>query len=347
MTRSWPEGRSSLRAPLSSLAVALIATVATVAAPAPAAAAGSTASPGTVRLMAVGDVMLAGSIGRRIVRDGPAAPWLDVAADFAAADLVVANLECTISVRGTPWPKRHRFRAPLRAADSLATAGIDIVGLANNHSLDYGVAAFTDTLQLLDERGIGHVGGGRDRARARAPVVVERNGLRVAFLGYILPNSGPEPWYPPQWNATQSRPGLAVGTPDTVTSDVAHVRASVDAVVVLFHGGLEHRAGQSDQVREFTSAAVRAGAALVIGHHPYVLQGYHSEGSSLIAYSLGRFVSDRLPGPSRDSAILDVTLSAAGVSSFSWIPIVIEGGFPRPAVGAEIERIMGRLKELP
>jgi len=332
--------------PRHSLALAVIATVATFATPA-LAAPGTTASPGTVRLMAVGDLMLARSIGARIVRDGPAAPWLNVSADFATADLVVANLECTISVRGTPWPKRHRFRAPLRAADSLVTAGIDIVGVANNHALDYGVTAFKDTLQLLDQRGIGHVGGGRDRAAARRPVIVLRNGLRIAFLGYILPNYGPKLWYPAEWDATQSRPGLAVGTPDTVTADVTDVRASVDVVVVLFHGGLEHRAGQSDQVLDFTRAAVAAGAALVIGHHPYVLQGYHREGSSLIAYSLARFVSDRLTDLSRDSAILNVTLSAAGVSSFSWIPIVIDGGFPRRAIGAEIPRVMARLKPLP
>lgn len=329
-----------------SLALALLAAAATVAVPAPAAAADPAEPSSTLRLMAVGDLMLAGGIGRRIVRDGPGAPWLDVAAYFGSADLVVGNLECTISVRGTPWPKRNRFRAPLAAADSLATAGIDLVGLANNHSLDYGAIAFGDTLQLLGERAIEHVGGGRDLAHARAPAIVERNGLRLAFLGYILPNAGPQPWYPGQWNATKSRPGLAVGTPDTVAADVSAVRTSVDVVVVLFHGGFERRTGQSNQVLDFTNAAVRAGAALVLGSHPNVLQGYHSEGGSLVAYGLGRFVSDRRTGASIDSAILDVTLSAAGVDSFTWIPIVIEGGFPRPARGAEIDRIMARLKPI-
>jgi poly-gamma-glutamate synthesis protein (capsule biosynthesis protein) len=177
-------------------------------------------------------------------------------------------------------------------------------------------------------------------------VILERNGLRVAFLGYILPNAGLKPWYPGLWNATKSRAGLAVGTPETVAADVASALASADVVVVSYHGGMEHRAAQSAQVLQFVQAATSAGAALVIGHHPALLQGYRSEGTTLDAFSLGRFVSDRGTWSSRDSAILDVTLSTAGVESFSWIPIVIERGFPRPAQGPEIARIMARLRPI-
>jgi len=99
--------------------------------------------------MAVGDVMLAQTIGKRIKSNGLLAPWKGVVDYFDQADLVVANLECTISTRGTPWPKVYTFRAPPRAAASLAAAGIDVVSLANNHALDYGVTAFEDTLDLL------------------------------------------------------------------------------------------------------------------------------------------------------------------------------------------------------
>ncbi|HYI23035.1 MAG TPA: CapA family protein, partial [Candidatus Limnocylindrales bacterium] len=112
----------------------------------PAAPAPTDLPPPTVRLMAVGDVMLAQSIGRRIVRKGPLAPWKKVVPYFDRADLVVANLECTISNRGTAWPKTFTFRAPIKAADSLVAAGIDVVSLANNHALDYGIPAFEDTM---------------------------------------------------------------------------------------------------------------------------------------------------------------------------------------------------------
>src|SRR5688572_9255644 len=141
---------------------------------------------GTVRLMAVGDVMLAQSIGRRIVRNGPLAPWTRVKSYFDQADLVVANLECTISTRGTKWPKTFTFRAPPRAADSLVAAGIDVVSLANNHAMDYGKVAFVDTLDYLDDRGVRRAGGGMNLEEARAPLIGESNGVRIAFPRYVM-----------------------------------------------------------------------------------------------------------------------------------------------------------------
>ncbi len=324
-------------------------TLAAMAGPASAATLRSTDAPaqvGTLRLMAVGDVMLARSIGRRIVRNSVGAPWRGVAAYFDRADLVLANLECTISRRGTPWPKDFTFRAPPAAADSLVAGGVDLVTLANNHALDFGVTAFGDTLDALDARGIGHVGGGRDEASAHAPLIVERNGLRVGFLGYVLSFAPEGGFHMRQWAAGPSRPGLAVVTPDLVGREVAALKRQVDVVVVTFHGGREYSRAPTTKVRELTRAASNAGAALIVGHHPHVLQGYHRESSTLVAYSLGDFVFDYFTGSPNDSVILDVTLSAAGVESFRWIPIVIQRGFPRPAVGAEIERIMGRLKPI-
>lgn len=304
------------------------------------------ASTGKVRLMAVGDVMLAQSIGRRIVRDGPDAPWRNVVGIFDEADLVLANLECTISTRGTPWPKDFTFRAPPRAADSLVAAGIDVVNLANNHALDFGTVAFRDTLATLDAHGIGHVGGGLDDGAAHAPLIVERNGLRIGILGYVLSFAPEGGFHMREWAAGPHTPGLAVATPDRVAREVAALKARVDVVVVAFHGGREYSHGPNRKVRDFSAAALGGGAALVVAHHPHVLQGYRREGGTLIAYSVGNFVFDYFTGRPNDSAILDVTLSAGGVESVRWIPVVIDHGFPRPAVGSEIPRVMDRLHEL-
>jgi poly-gamma-glutamate synthesis protein (capsule biosynthesis protein) len=254
------------------------------------------------------------------------------------------NLECPISARGTPWlGKKYTLRAPPAAAPALVAGGIDIVNLANNHTLDYGATAFSDTLGTLDALGVGHIGGGQDEASAHAPVIVELNGLRVGFLGYALyfaPGTrGP-------WVAAPGKPGIAAGTPEIVSREVAELRPQVDVVVVTFHGGRTNSSGPDAKVRAFTRAATAAGAALVIGHHPHVLQGYSRVGNTLVAYSLGNFVFAYFDGVQNDSAILDVTLSANGVESFNWIPVVIEGAFPRPARGGEIGRIMNRLKPI-
>jgi poly-gamma-glutamate capsule biosynthesis protein CapA/YwtB (metallophosphatase superfamily) len=291
-------------------------------------------------------VMLAQSIGRRIVRKGLLAPWRFVKPYFDQADLVVANLECTISTRGTKWPKTFNFRAPLAAADSLAAAGVDAVTLANNHALDYGRDAFGDTLTLLDKAKVGYFGGGANLGAARAPLIIERNGLRIAFLGYVLPFSGRPAFNTRQWAATSTTAGLALGTPDVVTADVTAARKQADVVVVMVHGGVEYRHKPNKAQRNFDRAAIGAGAALVIGAHPHVLQGYVYESQTLIAYSTGNFVFDYFTGEPNYSAILDVTLSANGVESLDWIPIIIKNGFPRPASGADAAHVMSRLKPL-
>lgn len=303
-------------------------------------------APGTVRLMAVGDVMLARTIGRRIVRQGVDAPWRGVKSLFDEADIVMANLECTISTRGTPWPKDFNFRAPPAAADSLVAAGIDVVNLANNHALDYGIDAFEDTLAALDARGISHVGGGLNDEAAHAPLIIERNGLRIGILGYAL-------WFSPepgmqmsQWTAGPDTPGLAVAKPEDVARDVTALKPNVDVVIVTFHGGREYSHKPNAKVRAFTDAALAAGASLVIGHHPHVLQGYSQDDGTLIAYSVGDFVFDYFTGDPNDTAILDVTLSKSGVDSMSWIPIIIRNGFPQVATGTDAARIMARLQPI-
>ncbi|MEP7361486.1 MAG: CapA family protein [Chloroflexota bacterium] len=321
-------------------------TVAAMAGPASAAtdaaqSADATAQAGTVRLMAVGDVVLGQSIGRRIIKNGAGTPWTKVATYLDQADVLIANLECPISSHGTSWTgKKYTLRAPPGAAKALVAGGVDIVNLANNHTLDYGTTAFSDTLATLDALGVDHIGGGLNEAAAHAPVIVERNGLRIGFLGYAMYFA---PGTKAAWVAGAGKSGLAPASPDLVSHEVAALKPQVDVVVVTFHGGRTNSSGPDSQVRAFTRAAIAAGAALVIGHHPHVLQGYTSQGSTLVAYSLGNFVFDYFSGVQNDSAILDVTLTAAGVQSFSWIPIVIEHGFPRPAQGAEIARIMARL----
>jgi poly-gamma-glutamate synthesis protein (capsule biosynthesis protein) len=297
--------------------------------------------------MAVGDVMLGWQVGRKIVRKGPSAPWVHVKRYFDQADLVVANLECVISDRGQPWrSKLIHLRTPLAAADSLVAGGVDVVSVANNHALDFGPDAFEDTLDRLSDRGIGYAGGGSDAAAARAPFIVEENGVRIAFLGYVLPFSSRTTFNTREWAAGTNRPGLAIGTPAVVTADVAAARTVADVVVVMVHGGTEYRARPQAKQRAFAEAAIDAGATLVLGHHPHVLQGYAIRDGTLVAFSLGNFLFARFDGAANDSAILDVTLTAEGVTSVDWIPLVIEGGIPRPAVGPEIPRVLNRLPEL-
>ncbi|KAA0238584.1 MAG: CapA family protein [Chloroflexi bacterium CFX7] len=280
-------------------------------------------------LAAVGDVMLARSVGEAIVTGGPGVPFAGVAAALRDADLAVANLECSISERGEPAPKGFTFRAPPLAADALAGAGIDIASLANNHILDYGPDALSDTIALLDGRGIAHAGAGEDAARARTPAIVTRGGMRIAFLSYV---DVPLEWQgfdTRQWEATAAAPGVAWLHIEDVKADVAAARRLADLVVVLMHFGFEEQYSPSETQRAQARAAIDAGAVLVIGHHPHVLQPVEWYGKGLIVYSLGNFIFDGWDNPSNETAVLFAELGDEGVLSYRMAPAWIDGnGFP-------------------
>jgi poly-gamma-glutamate capsule biosynthesis protein CapA/YwtB (metallophosphatase superfamily) len=292
----------------------------------------ATAPPPVVRFMAVGDVMLARSVGDRLLAQGPGIvfqqvqPWLD------QADLFALNLECVISDRGAPEPKAYTFRAPPAAVEALALAGVDVVSLANNHALDYGVEALGDMLPRLREANIQAVGAGADAGAARAPAVVVRNGLRVAFLAYVdVPVEGRTGFDTRSWEAGIERPGLAWAVPSEMAFDIASARLRADVIVVLVHFGLEGRREATAGQRALAQGAIDAGAHLVIGAHPHVLQPVEAYNGGLIVYSLGNFVFDGFVAPATYSAIFSATLTLEGVADYEFLPVVVSHGLPRPA----------------
>jgi poly-gamma-glutamate capsule biosynthesis protein CapA/YwtB (metallophosphatase superfamily) len=286
------------------------------------------APSGVVRIAAGGDVMLARSVGARILRDGPEVAFAGVADVLREADLAVVNLECAVAAGGTPAAKGYTFRAPPVAAAALAAAGIDVVALANNHSLDYGPDALLETLEHLSAHGIGAAGAGGDGAAARAPFVVEKNGLRIAFLSYVeTPAEGA--YNRSNWEAGPAKAGVAWLDVEHVVADVAAARRAADAVVVFMHFGFEYHGTPSEAQRRQARAAIDAGASLVLGSHPHVLQEAEEYNGGLIAYSLGNFVFDGFDPPANDSAILLVELTKNGVGRYEFVPVTIVDGLPR------------------
>ena len=297
-----------------------------------------TPEPARITLAAVGDVMLGRTVGARLEAEGATVAFAGVRDVLAAADVAVANLESAIGVSGSPAPKAYTFRAPPVAAEALALAGIDLVSLANNHSLDYGPESLAETRALLAERGILSPGAGPNRAAAHAPATIAREGLTIAFLAYVdVPVEGGGGGFDPRaWTATGETPGVAWLDVPTMAREIAAARLEADLVVVLLHFGLEWEPEPSEAQREQARAAIDAGAALVIGAHPHVLQPLEPYGGGLIAYSLGNFVFDGFWDPANDSAILLVELTAAGVAGWKLVPVTIVDGVPalaEPAAG--------------
>ena len=325
------------------------------AAPAPTAPASASPRP-EVTLVAAGDVMLGRTIGEGIARHGPEWPLAPVAGVLRSADIAFVNLESPLTARGVPADKDFVFRGPPAGALGLARAGVDIVSLANNHVLDYGLEGLTDTMQALSEAGVSYAGAGADEAAARSAAIIERNGLRVAFLAYVnTPPDSVSGFDASSTRATPDRAGVAWLLPETVAADVTAARQRADLVIVSMHTGTEYEDSPTELQEAAAHAAIDAGATLVLGGHPHVLQGIERYKGGLIIYSLGNFVFDfdnvdyAHPGlPSALSAMLRVRMTAAGVLDCEIVPVAIAkaDGRPHLAGAAEAPAVLERVSRL-
>lgn len=302
-------------------------------------------SDGVVRLAFVGDVLLGGSVGEAITRLGVHYPWDGTRALFDRAEFVVANLETSVATGGTPEDKQFVFRAEPRTLEGLAAAGVDLVTLANNHSLDYGADALLETLEHLDRYGVLRVGAGATEPAAYAPVIVEFGELSIGFIGVsrVYPYA--------HWRATASRPGLASGYDyalDNVLEVVDAIRPTVDALFVLVHWGSE----LADQPRQidliFAQALLDHDVSGIIGHHPHVLQGFQFAPATgqLVAWSLGNFVFRSFREVSRPTAVLFVDVASDGrITDARVEPMYIDDLRPRPA-GEQTADVLRRIRRL-
>lgn len=277
--------------------------------------------------------------------------------ELQRGEIVYGNLEFPITDRGRFDPSKYWVegrRMKPEDTGALGEAGFHVVSLANNHVMDFGPEGLLQTIELLDSRGIAHCGAGRNLTEARKPAVVERNGVRVAFLSYTSV-------FVASFTASQDRPGMAVvrvntafmphprmveqpGLPpivmtppnqedlDAVRADVRQARANADLVVVSWHWGISQ--GYRKRVpyqMEVGRAAIDAGASLIVGHHPHVLQGVEVYRKGVIFYSVGNFVfwSGRAPGAhhDRDSVMVDCEIDKGGIRAMALRPVRINAEY--------------------
>jgi len=268
-----------------------------------------------ITIAAVGDLMLGGRTEPLLKEFGPDYPFGDVLPFLSKADVVVGNLESSISTRGAAVEnKKFTFRAGPIAAQALKKAGIRVVTLANNHSMDFGPLALRDTLTILNENDILTTGAGMDLDEARSPAILTVKGRKIAFLSYSLT-------FPLEFFASAGRPGTAPGYADFVKSDIEKVRPSVDLVVVSFHWGAELMTTAKHYQVELGHQAVDWGADLVLGHHPHVLQELEVYQGRLIAYSLGNFVFGSESNNTNAGIILLLTFQGKSLSRVEAVPL--------------------------
>ncbi len=245
-----------------------------------------------VELLFVGDIMLSRSVGAAMQRESDFAyPFRLIADTLASADITFGNLEGPISSRGANQGSIYSFRADPRVIEGLRLAGFDVLSLANNHIMDWGQDALEDTITLLKENNIAPVGAGRNYEEANETKFVEINSpsareIRVGFLAYTN-------LYPEGLVAGEERPGVSDARLEYVLERVAEARGQADILVVSYHWGEEYATSSSVAQREVARAIIDAGADLVVGHHPHVVQEVEKYKDGWIAYSLGNFVFDQ------------------------------------------------------
>ncbi len=276
-----------------------------------------------VLLAAAGDVTPGEGVSETVADRGDAYPWSSVARVLRGADIATVNLEGVISDRGVPAAgKEYHFRGgPGLLRGAARVAGIDVLSVANNHSLDYGREAFLDTLAAASATGLRTVGGGATVDLARRPAILTAGGLRIALLGYsdVRPlgfDAGPD------WAGTTR------ADPATIATDVAAAGRRADLVVVWFHWGVELAREPDSRQRSFADAALAAGATVVLGAHPHVLQPVTRQGRKLVAWSLGNFVFPSGAPETRRTGILLAALDAHGVAGFRLERATIHGFRP-------------------
>ncbi len=279
------------------------------------------ATTSEVSLIAVGDISYSRGIASTIKKQGDwNYPLQKVKKYLQSGDLVFANLETAITSGREVLNGEMVFRSDPQTALVLAEAGFSVLSLANNHTPNWGEEGLLDTFKYLNQAGLNYVGAGKNLKDAYRPLYLEKNGLKFAFLAYNDSDVVPD-----YYGAGSERAGTALMNIEKMKSAVQEARTKVDFVIVSMHSGQEYTAHASSRQTKFAHTAIDAGADLVIGHHPHVVQNMEEYHGKFIFYSLGNFVFDQnWSSNTSQSLILKVYFNQQGLKEISFVPVVIK-----------------------
>ena len=280
--------------------------------------------PDRTTLLFAGDIMLDRGVEYQIKQNGGNWNWpfLLIKDFLSEADLVFGNLESQISDKGERMGSIYSFRADPKSLEGLTYAGFNVLSVANNHSFDYGVQAFKDSLKRLDDTGIATVGGGLNKKEAHTPTfkhyhTSKYDSTTIGILAYTAVGS-------PNWQATSNIPGISWVDPfniDEVLAEIEQGAAQTDLLVVSIHAGEEYKTEPNSFQQAFARSAIDSGADLVIGHHPHVVQPVERYKEGWIAYSLGNFIFDQgFSAETMQGLLLKVEIEDSLIYSVTSIP---------------------------
>ncbi|MFC1567023.1 CapA family protein [bacterium] len=292
-----------------------------------------------VRFCAVGDIMLDRGVKTRILRNNTNHPFEKVSFFINEFDLAFCNLECPLTDKGVPLNKKYCFEASPNYINALKKSGFNILSIANNHTIDMGRDAFLETKKTIEDKGLYAVGGGKNQEEARKPIILEINGLKFAFFGYI-------DMLLEALVYLENKPYPAWANSDEIIKQIRAVRKEVDFIVVSFHWGVEFQQIPTINQVKFAHELIDAGADLILGHHPHVLQPIEIYKDKYIVYSLGNFVFDQHKLFQRQSMVFCCNFTKEGIDSVYIKPILIEDFRPTIAENENYDAIIEKMQIL-
>lgn len=294
-----------------------------------------------IHLVVVGDIMLSRNVGQKMLKyKDYQYPFLATQDFLKSADIAFGNLESPLLAGPQVESSSLIFRADPECAPALVASGFNVLSLANNHIMNQGPEGLLNTLVLLTEAGAKGVGAGTERGKAHQAAIIEKNGLKVAFLAYA---------YPGNQEAQADAPGVAIMKIADLEQDLKEAKDEADVVIVSMHAGTEYSREPNQKQIDFGHAAIDHGADLVIGHHPHWIQPIEKYKNKYIIYSLGNFIFDQTWSPeTQEGLVASIDLNREGVQSLEFLPVrIFDSSQPRFVEGEAGERILKRLNFKP
>lgn len=292
----------------------------------------------------LGDVMIGRLVDGVLEQKGPTYIWGDARQQLATYDYVIANLETALTTSNRLVQKVFNYKSDPKHVEALIKGNISLVNLANNHSRDFSDEGLLETIAVLDNARIAHVGAGKNSHEAQRPVIFEKHGIRIGIVGFTDNEPG--------WAAGAQQPGvnyITVGDIEKVKHDIKMLSKNVDIIIATIHWGPNMRSRPTEEFRHFAHAMIDAGVTIIHGHSAHIVQGVERYKNGLIMYDTGDFIDDYAVEPvlrNDLSCIFQVTVSKKGVQKVTPCPVKIENMQVNFATGDDYELMLNRVRAL-
>ena len=258
--------------------------------------------------------------------------------EYRAADLSIVNLENPLT-RSTLNNTNQQQKSTVNPSyvKALTSGGVDLVNLANDHTLGYEQKGLLETIETLKDAGIHSLGAGKTKKEARRPKIIEVKGQKIAYLNY----------YDTDIQPTDPSVNVNSRNKDRISSDIQNLREQVDWIIVNYHWGVELSEYPGDWQIDMARMTIDQGADLVVGHHPKVLQGAEIYQGRPIVYSLGNFIFGDTSKKESDyeTAVLKVSLKP-GKMKVELLPVVVSKYQPQIVKGEKGKEILKHIAQI-